>query len=63
MFEWDHLVQSFDDPHYRVVSRLIQGCSAKRCDEERAKCRLLHHLCHRAHTAEQVRRRAALHCS
>jgi hypothetical protein len=63
MFEWDHRVQSFDDPDYCLVSSLVSnGCSAERCDRERAKCRLLHVICHRAHTTEQQRMRAAQRC-
>jgi hypothetical protein len=60
MFEWDHLVQSFDDPNYIKVSSLVgNGASAARCDRERAKCRLLYIECHRAHSAEQKRVRNA----
>jgi hypothetical protein len=60
MFEWDHLHQSFDDPGYRLVSNLVQsGASVQRCDKERKKCRLLHVVCHRAHSAQQMRVRNA----
>jgi hypothetical protein len=60
LFEWDHLVQSFDDPGYRTVSYLVTtGKSAVRCEEERAKCRLLYFKCHRLHTGEQQRRHHA----
>jgi hypothetical protein len=60
LFEWDHLVQSFDDPVYRTVSALVGGgVSAERCDEERAKCRLLYIECHQAHSAKQTSERAA----
>jgi hypothetical protein len=58
-FEWDHLVQSFDDPEYRLVSVLVgQRAPLARCDQERKKCRLLHSLCHQRHTAEQNRQAA-----
>jgi hypothetical protein len=60
MFEWDHLVQSFDDPGYHKVSALVtSGKSAARCDEERAKCRLLYITCHRLHSALQRHRHDA----
>ena len=58
-FEWDHLVQEPDDPNYRCVSRLVAVASLKRCVEERAKCRLLYSLCHKAHTQLQRRQRRA----
>ena len=59
-FEWDHIMQSFDDPDYRKVGSLVaQGASAVRCDSERAKCRLLHILCHQRHRGKQIRRRLA----
>ena len=62
-FEWDHLVQSFDDPGYHKVGYLVsRGAPTAVCDRERAKCRLLYFKCHRRHTAEQncqaARRRA-----
>jgi hypothetical protein len=58
MFEWDHLVQSFDDPDYRTVSSLVHStCSTARCDRERAKCRLLYIKCHHAHSVKQRARR------
>jgi hypothetical protein len=61
LFEWDHLVQSFDDPDYKPVSSLVDnGHAAERCDRERAKCRLLYFQCHRAHTAMQIHLRAVL---
>jgi hypothetical protein len=48
LFEWDHLVQSFDDPSYRRVGSLVtSGRSVAVCDRERAKCRLLYYECHR----------------
>jgi hypothetical protein len=60
LFEWDHRLQSFDDPDYRMVSYLVHtGASAERCDRERAKCRLLHIECHHAHTSKQSRVRKA----
>jgi hypothetical protein len=60
LFEWDHLVQSFDDPDYRTVSALVGGgVSAERCDKERTKCRLLYIECHQAHSAKQTSERAA----
>ena len=60
MFEWDHFVQSFDDPRYQKVGHLASSnSSAARCDEERAKCRLLYISCHRRHSAEQTRQRRA----
>jgi hypothetical protein len=56
LFEWDHLVQSFDDRDYHLVSSLVNsGKSTKRCDKERAKCRLLYIKCHRAHSGKQIR--------
>jgi hypothetical protein len=59
MFEWDHLVQSFEDRDYVPVSCLVGGGqSVAKCDKERSKCRLLYFKCHRKHTAEQVRRAA-----
>jgi hypothetical protein len=59
LFEWDHLVQSFDDAGYRSVSALVGGAaSAARCERERAKCRLLYVKCHRDHTAKQRRERS-----
>jgi hypothetical protein len=62
LFEWDHLVQSFDDPSYRRVSRLVNSASSTaRCNRERAKCRLLYVKCHYAHSVKQrARRRVAL---
>ena len=58
-FEWDHLVQSFDDPDYSKVSKLISNCSSlKRCARERMKCRLLFIHCHQRHSGEQHRRGA-----
>jgi len=58
-FEWDHLVQSFDDSGYHKVGTLVRrGASTVACDRERAKCRLLYVKCHRRHTAEQIRRAA-----
>lgn len=56
-FEWDHIVQEPDDPCYRPVSQLVAGASLKRCEEERAKCRLLYSLCHKTHTQMQRRQR------
>ena len=56
-FEWDHLVQKPDDPSYRYMSRLVSGASLKRCEVERAKCRLLYSLCHKAHSQMQCRQR------
>jgi hypothetical protein len=56
MFEWDHLVQSFNDPSYRAVGHLVNsGRSVATCDRERAKCRLLYFQCHHRHSAEQYR--------
>ena len=57
-FEWDHLVQSFDDPDYQVVNTLVvSGYPLERCERERNKCRLLYHACHRSHSAVQHQRR------
>jgi hypothetical protein len=59
MFEWDHLMQSFKDTDYHMVSELVNnGAAPERCDRERAKCRLLYILCHRHHTARQTSMRA-----
>ena len=59
-FEWDHLVQSFDDPKYVPVSTLIgRGSRFERCEEERRKCRLLYNKCHRLHSSEQSHSRRA----
>jgi hypothetical protein len=59
-FEWDHFVQSFDDPGYRGVGVLVSiGASAARCDRERANCRLLYIKCHQAHSGKQRRERMA----
>jgi hypothetical protein len=56
MFEWDHLVQSFNDPDYRAVGSLVsKGASSANCERERAKCRLLYFQCHRRHSGEQIR--------
>lgn len=56
MFEWDHLVQSFDDADYHSVSTIVHtGCSTARYEEEIAKCRLLHVICHRRRSIEQRR--------
>jgi hypothetical protein len=61
LFEWDHLVQSFDDPNYIKVSALVgTAASAKWCDRERAKCRLLYFKCHQAHSVNQLHQRRAL---
>ena len=59
-FEWDHFVQSFDDPDYYSVGALVSsGMSVLRCDQEREKCRLLYIECHRRHSAKQGHRRRA----
>jgi len=59
MLEWDHLVQSFNDPGYRCVGLLVSsGASTAACDKERSKCRLLHARCHRRHSAEQTQQAA-----
>jgi hypothetical protein len=56
-FEWDHLVQSFEDPEYCLVSDLVSTCcSLARCERERQKCRLLYIECHRRHSGQQARR-------
>jgi hypothetical protein len=55
-FEWDHLVQSFDDPEYRQVGALVKRtASLARCDMERRKCRVLYITCHHRHTGVQRR--------
>ena len=55
-FEWDHLVQSFNDPEYRQVSALVGApASLARCDMERMKCRLLYVTCHHRHSGVQRR--------
>ena len=60
LFEWDHLVQSFDDQRYRAVSALVGGgYSIERCDTERAKCRLLYITCHQNHSTKQRHKRVA----
>ena len=59
MFEWDHLVQSFDDPTYRSVGSLVHSASVERTDRERAKCRLLYVVCHRLHTGRQQQHRSS----
>ena len=57
-FEWDHRVQSFDDPEYIGMARLIQGgVSLARCEKERKKCRLLYRKCHELHSAWQQQQR------
>ena len=57
-FEWDHLVQSFNDPEYMDMARLIlSGVSLSRRERERKKCRLLHRKCHNLHTAWQHQQR------
>ena len=59
-FEWDHFVQSFDDPDYHLVGALVSsGKSVLRCDQEREKCRLMYIECHRRHSADQRHRRRA----
>jgi hypothetical protein len=58
-FEWDHLVQSFDDPEYHRVSALVNSYSTlERCDNERKKCRLLFITCHQQHSGRQHRQAA-----
>jgi hypothetical protein len=58
-FEWDHLVQSFDDPDYHLVSALVgNGSALARCDRERKKCRLLYGRCHRLHSGVQCHQAA-----
>ena len=56
-FEWDHLVQSFDDPDDQGVTGVgglvNRGAALSTCDRERAKCRLLYDECHARHTAQQ----------
>jgi hypothetical protein len=55
-FEWDHLVQSFNDREYRLVSALVgRTASLARCDMERRKCRLLYVTCHHRHSGVQRR--------
>ena len=59
LFEWDHLVQSFDAPDYKAVGALVcSHYSVERCDKERAKCRLLYFQCHREHSGKQIRVRS-----
>ena len=62
-FEWDHLVQSFDDPDDQGVGGLVsRGAAPSTCDRERAKWRLLYDECHARHTAQQkLARMAAPH--
>ena len=54
LFEWDHLVQSYDDVTYRRLGTLATNTSSvAACDRERAKCRLLYFKCHREHSTRQ----------